>query len=182
MVRTDGQFFWAVVAIVCFLVSVYTWYLSLQSEPYVFEPMIWSGVAAVGFLASFYPVHRSDLLPVRVSPFIFSGGAMVFFLASFYLWYHSPFLTFGLLAGGLAVIALVHAYRTIGGIEWMIWLTPVIIELAFWPRLVIDALTGYSFPYPSYDLRALIYMLLFIAGFLLARRKYANHLRGQRSA
>ncbi len=162
------QNMWMVAAILCSLTSLYIWYLGIHEESYI----IFSGVAAMGFLASFYLWHRSELFHVRVSPYVFSGGAMVFFLACFYLWYTGPFL---------AVVALVHAYRTIGGIDWLTWLMPVVIELAFWPRLLIDALSGYAFPYPPYDLRALIYPPLFIAGLLLARRRYATQLRSQRS-
>jgi len=77
----------------------------------------------------------------------------------------------------MAVIALVHAYRTIGGIEWMIWLAPVAIELAFWPRFLFFVLFHYTFWYPWWEERALIYPPLFIAGLLLSRRRYASYLR-----
>jgi len=104
------------------------------------------------------------------------------FLASFYILVTSPFtphtfLTFRLLASVLAIVAVVNAYRKVGGIEWMIWLSPVIVELAFLPRLVICILFDYTFPYPQYASRALIYPPLFIAGWLLSRWRYANYLR-----
>jgi len=110
------------------------------------------------------------------SPYIWAGATTLCFLVSFYAT-RSVLVPLRVLVQVMAVIALVHAYRTVGGIEWMVWLAPVAIELAFWPRFLFFVLFHYAFWYPYWDERAIIYPPLFIAGLLLSRRRYASYLR-----
>ncbi len=181
--RSRSRYVWVVAAILCLLASLYIWQSSLRYEDPSLEHLLWPWVTVLFLLASLYLWHRSNLLAIHLSPYISSGGAIMLSLASFYILITNPFtphtfLTFRLLASMLAIVATVNAYRKVGGIEWMIWLSPVIVELAFVPRLVISILFDYTFPYPQYASRALIYPPLFIAGWLLSRRRYANYLKG----
>ncbi len=140
-------------------------------------------------MVSLDQVKGMRLKDLANSPYRVAATAMLCFLILFYI--HPEILSFlamsqafvyslvflRTLVAIVAIIALLHAYITVGGVEWIIWLAPAVIELAFWPRLLLTVLFQYYIWYPSWSSRALIYPLLLVVGFLLSRRRYLAFLR-----
>jgi len=134
-------------------------------------------------------VKAARLKDVANSPYRWAATTMLCFLILFYA--HPEILSFLALSQALvysivllralaamcAIIALLHEYRTAGGVEWIIWLAPPVVELAFWPRLLSTVLLQYYLWYPSWSSRALVYPLLLVAGLLLSRLRYPAFLR-----
>jgi len=114
------------------------------------------------------------------SPYVSAGATTLCFLGSFYLTgqMHSLYIftAFRALVQLIAAIALIRACRIVGGTEWLLWLAPVAIELAFWPKVVF-AIVHYTLWYPYWNGKAFVYPGVFIAGLLLSRRRYVTYLR-----
>jgi len=126
--------------------------------------------------------RRLDIPSLSGSPYVWAGAATSCFLAFFYLRHLGPravylFLALHILGQIMALISVVWAYRRIGGMGFLLWLAPIMTELLFWPRLLVQAIFGETFGYPSWDEKALIYPILFLSGLYLARRRYANYLQ-----
>jgi len=117
---------------------------------------------------------------IRGSPYVWAGATTLPFLVSFYIT-RGVFMFFRLLLEVMALIVLVQAYRTVGGVGWILWLAPILTELTFWPRLLLAVVFHYTFLYPLWDERALAYPALFTAGVLLSRRRYSAYLRSHLS-
>jgi len=128
-----------------------------------------------------YKIQGATVLVPRRSPYVWAGAATLCFLGSFYLTGQvrgiSFLVAFRAVVQATAAIALVRAYRTVGGMEWLLWLAPVAIELAFWPKVLLDIAFHYTLWYPYWNGRALVYPAAFIAGFLLSRRRYLTYIR-----
>jgi len=117
----------------------------------------------------------------RGSPYIWAGATTLCFLGSFYLKGQIRAVYVSAAFRGsvqiAAAIAVVRAYRTVGGIEWLLWLAPIVIELLFWPKILFHILFGYSLWYPYWSGKAFVYPLVFVSGLLLSRRRYLTYLR-----
>lgn len=108
------------------------------------------------------------LFGLELSPYVLSSAAMLCFIASFY----SRYLGFSrtiphTLVQVVALVALVWAYRRIGGVGYLLWLGPVVVELLLWPRVVIQAVFGVSFWYPFWYQKGYLYLGVFIFGLYL---------------
>lgn len=126
--------------------------------------------------------RRLDIPTLNGSPYVWSGAATSWFLAFFYLRRLGLravylFLALYILVQIIALICVVWAYRRIGGMGYLLWLVPIVIELLFWPRLLVQAVFGETFGYLFWDEKALIYPILFLSGLYLTRRRYASYLQ-----
>ena len=72
-----------------------------------------------------------------------------------------------------ALAALVWAHRHVGGVGYLLWLVPVVVELLFWPRVGVQILLGVSLWYPFWYETAYLYFAVFLFGLYLNRRRYA---------
>lgn len=125
------------------------------------------------------------LFGLELSPYVLSSAAMLCFLVSFY----SRYLGFGLTFSRIgsipvqfwALAAVVWAYRRIGGLGYLLWLAPVVVELLFWPRVALQIFLGISLWYPFWYETAYLYFAAFLFGLYLNRRRYAIHLLSSRA-
>lgn len=113
-------------------------------------------------------------------PYVLSSAAMLCFTVSFYsrhLGFTPYFYGIMYTAVQLSTLTiLVWAYRRVGGLGYLLWLVPVLVELLLWPRVIIQIYLGVRFWYPFWYETAYLYFAIFLFGLYLNRRKYSLHL------
>jgi hypothetical protein len=118
----------------------------------------------------------------RASPYAWAAATTLCFLLLFVFRPNPPILyrvSYSVVQI-VALLAVIHAYRHIRSIGYLLWLVPIVIELMFWPRFVVQLLWGQSFWVPfwiwNWDEKAFLFLILFIVGLYLTRRTYSVNL------